>query len=75
MNMGQKAARVSMEFLRGVRLSKGISQAEMARKCGIQRHALCSLEKGKRFASLNMLMKICEAMDYEFQVVIKERER
>ena len=45
------------------RISKGISQTELAEKLGITQPYLYQIEGGRRTPSLDLFFQICEALD------------
>ena len=46
------------------RLEQGISQAELARRLGIQRSGISRLESGTQNPTLDMILKIASALSY-----------
>ncbi len=49
--------------IRQVRKSRGWSQDELARRCGISMSFLGHIERGTRIMSLETFVNICEALD------------
>ena len=47
------------------RLEKGLTQEQLAKKIGTQRSNISRLESGIQNLSLDMLTKICDALDME----------
>ena len=56
------------------RLEKGISQAELARMIGTQRSNICRLESGAQNFSLDMLLKIADALGKTVSLSLEEQE-
>ena len=56
------------------RLEKGISQSELARMIGTQRSNICRLESGAQNLSLDMLLKIAEALGMTASLTLENRE-
>lgn len=50
-------------IIRMKRISKGISQTELAKKLGITQPYLYQIESGRRTPSLDLFFQICEALD------------
>ena len=55
------------------RLEKGLTQEQLAKKIGTQRSNISRLESGIQNLSLDMLTKICDALDMDFDFVLEER--
>ena len=55
------------------RLEKGISQAQLAEMIGTQRSNICRIESGAQNLSLDMLIKISQALDKDVSVILDER--
>ncbi|MGN6341030.1 MAG: helix-turn-helix domain-containing protein [Ginsengibacter sp.] len=49
--------------LKGHRLDKGLTQAELAIKTGIERATIANYETGRSEPSLKKFLKICQALD------------
>lgn len=64
--------------IKELRRHKGISQKELATRCGISTNAICSLENNDSFPSKNTFEKICKALGipgaYIFLFSISEEE-
>lgn len=56
------------------RLEKNISQAELARMIGTQRSNICRLENGAQNPSLDMLLRIANALDKQVSVLLEDKE-
>lgn len=52
------------ERLREIRLKKGLTQEELARKIGIDRSTYTNIELGYKNPSLKVALKIKEELDY-----------
>lgn len=61
------------EALAWAREKAGLSQAELARRCGWSRSTICEYEAGTRSATPGNLLKIAEALNCP--VVFLERKR
>ncbi len=46
-----------------LRVSKGLTQAKLARKCGMKQSAIARLEAGNYAPTLKTLERICKAFD------------
>ena len=55
------------------RLEKGISQAQLAEMIGTQRSNICRIESGAQNLSLDMLIKISQALDKDVSVILSEK--
>ncbi|MBE6326541.1 MAG: helix-turn-helix transcriptional regulator [Bacteroidales bacterium] len=55
--------------IRHFRLSKDLSQQELADLAGITKANLCNMEKGKYSAGIDVINRICEALGLEIQLV------
>ena len=55
------------------RLEKGISQAELAIRIGTQRSNICRIESGSQNLTLDMILKISQALGKEIKVQFDER--
>lgn len=55
------------------RLEKGLTQEQLAKKIGTQRSNISRLESGVQNLSLDMLAKICDALDMTFDFILEER--
>ena len=51
------------EAIKNLRKKQGLSQKELAFKCGLSANALCSIEKNSSMPSRESLDKICNALD------------
>ena len=55
------------------RLEKGLSQEQLAKLIGTQRSNICRIESGMQNVSLDMLVKICSALDKEISLQLDEK--
>ena len=55
------------------RLEKQMSQAELASLIGTQRSNICRIESGAQNLSLDMLIKISEALGKDVDMLLEER--
>lgn len=62
--------------IRFARLSKGLSQEELAKKAGVSDSFISSLESGHRDPSWKMLLYLCDALgvDLTLLAMLTERE-
>ena len=68
------AARQSIvQKLTQARLEKGLSQEQLAKRIGTQRSNICRIEKGTQNHSLDLMLKIAEALDKDVSVMLEER--
>ena len=68
------AARQSIvQKLTQARLEKGLSQEQLAKRIGTQRSNICRIEKGTQNLSLDLMLKIAEALDKDVSVTLEER--
>lgn len=56
------------------RLEKGISQAELARLIGTQRSNICRLESGAQNPTLDMVIKIANALGKKVELSLEDKE-
>ena len=55
------------------RLEKGLSQAQLAELVGTQRSNICRIENGGQNLSLDLLIKITDALDKDVSVLLEEK--
>lgn len=55
------------------RLEKGLSQAQLAEVVGTQRSNICRIENGGQNLSLDLLIKITDALGKDISVLLKEK--
>ena len=58
-----------------LRLSKGWSQEELARRMGTKQSAIARLESGTSLPSLSTAKRVAEALNAELDVVIRPKAR
>jgi len=76
-NIQKKGQAFRFEFGRVVRKhrrEKGLSQEELADRCGLHRTYISEIERGLKAASLLSLMRIAGALDVPAYLLIKETE-
>lgn len=56
------------------RLEQGISQAELARRLGIQRSGINRLESGTQNPTLDMILKIASALGKDVSLELNDKE-
>ena len=61
------------EKLQALRRAKGLSQEQLAKRIGTQRSNICRIEKGTQNLSLDLMLKIAEALDKDVSVMLEER--
>lgn len=66
--MSHRNDRVASELLAEMRRESGLSQAELARRTGIQRSVLSAYEHGRRQPSVTALARIAGAAGFEVRV-------
>lgn len=57
--------------LRGARYREGISQKELAKRCGISQDNLSRMENGKRTIGIKVAKKLAEALRIDFRLLIE----
>ena len=62
-----------VQKLTQTRLEKGLSQEQLAKRIGTQRSNICRIEKGTQNLSLDLMIKIAEALDKDVSVMLEER--
>ena len=60
--------------VRTIRIQRGISQKELARRVGVSQAHISDIERNKRRASISVLLKIMEALKCEPADIMKEME-
>lgn len=55
------------------RLEKGLTQEQLARLIGTQRSNICRMESGTQNLSLDMMLKIAEALGKDISIMLEER--
>ncbi|MGN0636529.1 MAG: helix-turn-helix domain-containing protein [Acutalibacteraceae bacterium] len=64
-----------VQQLTQARLEKGVSQAQLAQRIGTQRSNICRMESGTQNLSVDMMIKIAEALDKDIHITLQERDR
>lgn len=62
-----------VQQLTRARIEKGLTQAQLAERIGTQRSNICRIESGSQNISLDMLLKIAEALDKDIHITLDER--
>lgn len=60
--------------VRTIRIQRGISQKELARRAGVSQAHISDIERNKRRAGISVLLKIMEALKCEAADIMKERQ-
>lgn len=60
--------------VRTIRIQRGISQKELARRVGVSQAHISDIERGERKASISVLLKIMEALKCSPTDIMKERQ-
>jgi|SRR5271166_1180722 len=68
--MSQQDDRVAGELIGRIRRQSGLSQAELARRSGVQRSVLSAYEHGRRQPSVSALARIAGAAGMELQLAL-----
>jgi transcriptional regulator with XRE-family HTH domain len=55
----------TLHRIRDVRLARGVTQTELARRMGISQSSVCRLERPSRNVSVRMLRLVADALDCE----------
>ena len=50
----------------------GISQGELAKRCGITQSSLCDIEQGRLVPSIETTIKIANALNIEIDTTVKD---
>lgn len=58
--------------LRGARYRMGISQKELAKRCGISQENISKMESGKRSIGEKVAKKLAKALRIDFELLIKK---
>ena len=58
----------------GRRLEKGLSQKDLAERCGTTQSAIARLEAGGRPPRIDTLLRIANALDCDLSVELRDRE-
>lgn len=57
--------------LKEIREFLGMSQADLAKKCGLTTPAICQIETGEREPSLKSICKILDTLNVPFERMMK----
>ena len=60
--------------VRTIRIQRGISQKELARRVGVSQAHISDIERGERKASISVLLNIMEALKCSPTDIMKERQ-
>lgn len=74
MGYTDKKRREIIASLTEARLKAGISQSELARMIGTQRSNICRLESGTQNPTLDMILKITQALGKEISLSLEDKE-
>jgi HTH-type transcriptional regulator/antitoxin HipB len=61
-------------IIRGRRLSLGLSQEQVATRTGVSRQWVSELERGKPTAELGLVLGLLDALELNFELVVREGE-
>ena len=64
-----------IQKLTQARLEKGLSQAQLARLIGTQRSNICRIESGAQNLSLDMMIRIAQALGKDLNILLEERSQ
>lgn len=56
-----------------IRSIRGMSTRELAEKCGVHYSNICKIEKGAYNVSIDILYKICTALEADIKIIEKEK--
>ncbi len=59
------------EKIRSIRVSRGVTQEDLAKKTGLSRSTIVNFERGKRIPRIDDLMKIAGALGVEATIFLK----
>ena len=62
-----------IQKLTQARLEKGLTQEQLAKLIGTQRSNICRIESGTQNLSLDMMLKIAEALGKDISIMLEER--
>ena len=68
-------ARNTGALIRALREERGLSQSELARRTGVTRQTIISLEKGSYVPSLLFALNLCEVFDAAVEDVFSKEEQ
>lgn len=64
-----------IQKLTRARLEKGLTQEQLAKLIGTQRSNICRIESGTQNLSLDMMLKIAEALGKDISIMLEERSK
>ena len=64
--------KVAVELIR-LRVSAGMTQAELARAANTQQSSIARMESGSYLPSLSMIKKIADVLDADLEIKLKKR--
>ena len=64
-----------IQKLTQARLEKGMTQEQLARLIGTQRSNICRIESGTQNLSLDMMLRIAEALGKDIRIMLEERNK
>ena len=64
-----------VQKLTQARLEKGLTQEQLARLIGTQRSNICRIESGTQNLSLDMMLKIAEALGKDISIMLEEKSK
>ena len=64
-----------IQKLTQARLEKGLTQEQLARLIGTQRSNICRIESGTQNLSLDMMLRIAEALGKDIRIMLEERNK
>ncbi|MCG3673265.1 helix-turn-helix transcriptional regulator [Aliarcobacter butzleri] len=72
--MNNKDLKKLAEKIKETRLSKNLTQEELAHKCNFDRTYISMLERAKRNPSYLNLLKLCEGLEIQICELLKDKE-
>ena len=64
-----------IQKLTQARLEKGLTQEQLARLIGTQRSNICRIESGTQNLSLDMMLRIADALGKDIRIMLEERNK
>lgn len=61
------------QWLKELRLEKGLTQNEVAEKCNVERAYYTMIETGARNPSVNVAMSIAEALEFDWTIFFEHK--
>lgn len=56
-----------------IRVKRGMSTRELAEQCGVHYSNICKIEKGAYNVSIDILSKVCAALEADIRIIEKEK--